>query len=224
MENLKIIFNPTNKNVDDIEKWGLEKSYLHSSFRDKSLVVAEYDNEMIGFYCLRAVKNDIAIKIETAEVKNEYRNKGIGKKMFEEIFIKYKNKKYYSFTLYCSPKESQFYWMKLGFKYFPENIKSDKVEMFRAIKDINETITESELYPNTIEIIDDYGTSYKWKFDLKENTNELISPIVLFGNYKWRMILTKENKILYSEQYRYFDRKNDVDSCIFIASIPEKYM
>ncbi|SHL48254.1 GNAT family N-acetyltransferase [Chryseobacterium polytrichastri] len=224
MENLKIIFNPTNKNIEDIKKWGLEKTHLHSSFRNKKLVVAEYNNDTIGFYCLSAIRNDIIIEIETAEVKNEYRNKGIGKKMFQEIFKKYKNKKYYCFTLHCSPKESKFYWLKLGFKYFPENINSDKVEMFKAIKDINETITESELYPNTIEIIDDYETSYKWKFEVKENTNELISPIVFFGNYKWRMILTKESEILYNEPYNDFDNKNDVDSCIFIASIPEKHM
>lgn len=184
MEKLKIIFTPTNKNVEDIAEWGLEKSCLYSSFSSKNLIVAEYDNETIGFYCLKTVKNDLAIKIETAEIKQKYRNKGIGKIMFLEILKRYQRKRQYFFTLYCSPKESQFYWKKLGFEHFPENRNSKKIEMFKHIKNTNEEIKVLENYPHTIEIFGDNSKSYKWKFELNNNTNKLKHPIIFFGNYK----------------------------------------
>jgi len=224
MKGLKIVFNPTNKNIEDIESWGFEKAALYYSFRNKSLIIAEYNNETIGFYCLRIEKNDLAIKIETAEIKEEYRKRGIGKITFLEILKKYKTRKHYSFTLYCSPEESQFYWQKLGFEYFPENQDSDKVEMFKHIKDINEEIEVLENYPNTIEIFGDNSKNYKWKFTLNDNTNKLNQPIIFFGNYNWRMVLKINGKVLYDGEYRYFDGSNKIDSCIFIESIPKKYL
>lgn len=224
MKNLKIIFEPAEKNISEIEVWGLEKSYLYKSFREKTLIVAEIDNITVGFYCLNIIKNELAIKIETAEIKDEYRNKGIGKFIFDEILKKYRRRKYYCFTLYCSPKESQFYWKKLGFDYFPANKNSNKIEMFRAIKNINKQVENFDSYSNTIEILDDYSTSYKWKFDFEDNTNKLKLPIIFFGNYKWKMILRINGKVIYSDEYRRFDKNSKIDSCVFIKSIPEKFL
>lgn len=223
MKNLKIIFDPIEKNITEIEKWGGEKSYLYKSFKEKTLIVAEVDNKTIGFYCLSKLKNGITITIETAEIKHEYRNKHIASLMFERILKKYKNKKSLCFTLHCSPKESRFFWEKLGFEYFPENTNSHQIKMYKEIKNLNTQVECLGDYPNTIEVLDDFSKSYKWKFDLEEESSLLKLPIVFFGYYKWKIILRMNGKVLFSDEFRRFDKSNEINNCIFIKSIPERF-
>ena len=94
--------------------------------------------------------------------------------------------------------------------------------MFKLTRPANEIFTKDS--SNTIEIIDNFGKGFKWCFELKENRNELITPIIFFGFNEWKMILTLNNKILFNEEYKYFDDDNDITSCIFIKSIPYRYI
>lgn len=218
MDNVKIVFNPSERNINEIETWSTEKTYLHQCYRSNNLVVAEYNNYTVGFYCLTEL-DEIIVKIETAETHSDFRRKGIARFIFNEIQKKYKN--HYAFILDFSSSESKTYWENIGFSH-SQNYVDSQNQMFKLIRPANEiSIKDSS---NTIEIIDDFGKSFKWNFQLKENINELISPIVFFGFIEWKMILTLNNKIVFNEEYKYFDDDNDITSYIFIKSIPYRYI
>lgn len=223
MENLKIIFNPTNKNIEDIEEWGIEKSYLYECFKNKTLIIAEYEDDTIGYYCLRE-ENFFTIIIETAEIKIKYRKKGIGTTIFMKILEEYKKKKYYSFILSCSPSDTQFYWEKFGFKFFPKNedfCKSNKM-MYLIIKDVCSEVFELN-HNNIIIIKDDYST-YIWKFNLIKDTNELMFPIVFYGSNECNIELKINGETLYNGRYKYFENHRMDHNYIFIKNIPQKWI
>lgn len=216
MGNFKIIFNPSEENIKDIQTWSTEKTYLYRSYRNNSLVVAEYNNYTVGFYCL-SEQGGIVVKIETAETHNDFRRKGIGRFIFNEVQKKYKN--HYAFILNFSSIESKTYCEKIGFVHSPTDVDIQK-EMFKMIKSTNKINYENSC--NTIEIIDDFGKNFKWNFELI--ADQLINPIFFFGFCKWKMVVKLKDTIIFNDEYRYFDDYNDITSCIFIKSIPCKYL
>ena len=225
MKDLKVIFKPTSKNIKEIEEWGFEKSCLYSSYNNNLLVVAEYSGFTVGYYCLR--KNDKTIEIDVAEIKEDFRGKGLGKMMFDKIEKEFLNSKIFGFKLHCSPKESQFYWKKLGFEYFPKSKDEDKLRMFKLIKpnvsfSLNEDV--NKFIGNYILIKDDFKLKYFFKIEFKKDSNELLFPVIFFGNHNWNMIVNINEKEVFNNRFKDFNRKQEIYDCIFINEIPIKYL
>lgn len=241
MENIKISFNPKQKHLDEIAEWMMEEkkipitsngnwSSITYAFKNKNLVIATYKNKAVGFYTLS--KPDLTIAIGVAEVDPNCRKKGIGKLMLQEIIKKYQTKNTYAFYLFCAPESSQRIWKKLGFKYFPNNStndKPDKIEMFKIIKPYlksrksnlkndNEVI---EIWNDEPRRTDDENPTWVFNLKYKKNTTVLNKPIVIFGDFDWRIRWRKGTEIFKDCKYKWFDRNNKEFSCMIIKETPE---
>lgn len=241
MENIKILFNPKQKHLDEIAEWIIDKieipikssgnwDCITDAYKNKNLVIATYKNKTVGFYAFS--NNDSAISINVAEVNSNFRRRGIARLLLEEIIQKYE-KDIYALHLFCAPESSQKIWKKLGFKYFPnnsENNRSTKIEMYRIIKPFlkpkrNNSKTEKEI----IEIWNDepYKTkndepNWIWNLKFIKKTRILEKPIVHFGHYKWRIRWRKGNEIFKDCGYKYFDNQNDIYKFMLIKELPKK--
>lgn len=253
MENIKISFKPKQKHLDEIAEWMVDEkkipitnngnwSSIVSAFEKKNLVIATHKNKTVGFYTLSNC--DLSVSVSVAEVKPDYRKKGIGKLILDEIINNYANKEVYALYLFCAPRSSHKIWKKLGFNYYPNNSDNDrfqknttifdkdygkdKIEMYKIIKpylkprknvsDKNEII---EIWNNHPHYTEDENPTWTWNLKYTKQTNKLEKPIVHFGFYKWRIRWRKGNEIYKDCKYENFDRNNEEFNCMIIKEMPK---
>lgn len=242
MENIQISFNPQKANLDEIENWMFEETKLETfqngnwpavefAFDKKRLVIAIIGEKTVGFYALSRI--DLTASIYLAQVHPDFRNKGIGKFILEEIIRQLENTNTYAIDLYCSPESSQIVWKRLGFDYFPENSEKNRFEkptMYKIIKPflkpcLNKIGNENEV----IEIWNDkehkaYNKEPTWIWELEfvNDTRKLRKPIVHFGDCEWRIRWRKGEIIFKDCVYKNFNKNNDCFSCIIITELQKK--
>jgi len=193
MENIKISFEPTEKNLNEVRSWidypESNMSTIYDCYKNNTLVVATIDDIAIAYYAL--YMNDVSVFISLAEVRTNLRGNGIGKSVLNEIENNLQYTKYKALYLYCSPKESQFYWKKQGFNYYPENSKktrSDKVEMFKLINpvlqvdtDINIEVEEYlEVWNDRSCYVENQQSSWKWKIEYSNIESRILKTPFVF--------------------------------------------
>lgn len=119
------------ENYDD----NIKEDLCINSFFDKRIniknhivLVAEVENNIVGYlYCIidddNKITKEIEAKIESFYIDFEYRNKGIGTKMLQEInrILKDKNVKYVFIENLEKNEHSKYLYEKLGFEIFRED-------------------------------------------------------------------------------------------------------
>lgn len=227
-----VSFDPTSDQMDEIYSWTTfpfnNFSVIDQSYRKKDICIAMTENTVIGFFAYKLSPKCIEIVI--AETKTEFRNKGVTRLLLKELAQYLLPHGYVAYHLYCSPKESQFAWKKLGFDYYPEGKygkASDKIEMFKIINDCHKVL-EFDHKPtdenNIIKIWDHNAGENdglpKWfvKFELIENTNKLVKPFIFFGEEDWKIQIVSQNDSRFC-RYKDYDRKSKIRECFYIDEI-----
>ena len=142
-----------------------------------------------------------------------------------EITEYFQNSELKAFFLYCSPKESQYYWKKLGFEYCPNGYDENEIYMYKIFGEIKypQCYSEQKLI-NYMEIWDDDSPSEnekpKWicKLEFKKGTNELLQPIMFFGNYEWQINIVLNNNSR-KMRYKELNRNNETFEYFYIRKI-----
>lgn len=101
--------------------------------------------------------------------------------------------------LYCAPEDSQFFWKKMSFFYFPDLKQNDKkIRMYRPLVQTLEP--NNQIISNdVIELWDDHtGIADRkkptWTWNVTEG--KLEKPIILPVNVKWQICIKSNNKII----------------------------
>lgn len=233
-ENIKITSEPTEKNLYEIRSWidypESNISTIYDCYKNNTLIVATINDIAIAYYAL--YMNDVSVFISLAEVRTNLRGNGIGKLVLKEIENDLQHTKYKALYLYCSPKESQFYWKKQGFDYYPENSKknrSDKVKMFKLINpvlQINPEISREmeeylEVWNDRSNYVENKEPNWKWKIEYSNIESRILkTPFVFFGDRHWKIRWSKGCTVLKECDYKYFDRSNEVIECMYIEKMP----
>ena len=237
MKDIKVSFTSTEQDVYEIRSWidypDSNISTVYDCYKNNSLIIATLNNKVIAYYAL--IVNEVSMFISLAEVKKEFRNKGVGKIILNEIERKFYNTQYKALYLYCSPQESQFYWKKIGFDYFPENLRknrNEKTYMYKIINPILESIDHNqicktdeheylEVWNDKSSFVEDIAANWIWKLDFVDiNSRILKFPFLFFGDDHWKVRWSKGDKIIKECDYKYFDRKNEIYECMFIDKMP----
>lgn len=231
MNNIKIDLTPNENEVNEIRNWAINVSskwstIIESFYRDE-LIVAKCKNKIIGYFAYKRL--DVIVFISVVEVKEDYKNQGIATLIFDELCKIYNKTEVKAFCLYCSPEESQYFWAKKGFEYYPKNRKDKKIRMFKIIGDVMlpyEKVSDTK-YQNYIEIwnseLPKKDDVPKWICELifRDDSNVLIKSIIFFGDRNWRIRLVINNCVN-EMRYKDLDRSNDKESFFYIEEI-KKY-
>ncbi|WP_321413044.1 GNAT family N-acetyltransferase [uncultured Desulfobacter sp.] len=180
---------------------------IEKAHTENQLAVLLKDNLPISF--IAYFTNEPVVRIDIAETHPDYRNKGFGRLLFENLCDKIKtdNK---VVELYCSPLSSEPIWRKLGFINFPKFPTSNsKVEMFKPL--IN-TKTPIDKYTDGIELLELWNVepylANKKKpiktWDLSDRNSNSFMPIIYPAFYEWQICWRKGTEILYQDKIKYF--------------------
>lgn len=125
---LTLSFFPTTQHLAGIANWIQEQSAaplneisnwkaIESSFKRRELVIALINDNPVGFFAL--LKGGDSVLIMVAEVRREYRRRGIGRKILNAMIESVKDEHVLQLELMCEPRSSEIIWKKMGFDVMP---------------------------------------------------------------------------------------------------------
>lgn len=142
----------TDLDVEKIHYWLLDQDHreVHGSFLcNWNLTLKTYaENEL-----LVATLNDEPVayiwkNFGILEVREEFRKKGIGKRLVEFAMDHARNKNRHAISIECTPETSIPFWKKMGFEFYSRNMASIVFENYLRIPSNGEPISvEINFYP-----------------------------------------------------------------------------
>lgn len=224
-DKFQINLNPTEPELKNIEKWLVDEynkydegfycnwNIIEKSFSDKELITFKIDDKIIGFVVWS--QNENVIDIDIMEIHPDYRKKGYGKKLFEMLECTFREKKNIAIVLFCEPRESEFFWRKMGFIKFPKRGWSESdLTFYKPLIDVLES-TQNPNNLNRLELwnVEPYESakvSPKWSWNIETNQEKLEKPIMQPCNVNWNVRWIKNGKVIKEDKVKYFAK----DYCI----------
>lgn len=229
-DNLKSSINPTQEQVKEIEKWLTREWNLKgegfyckwnnilSSFEENQLAIVSYKNKTVGFASWYDTSN-FTVTILMVEIKPDYRNKGFGRELINQLFDFFMDKDIYAVDLQCSPATSEPLWRRFGFIDFPEK-EEQGISSGKSNKRLYQTLvpqlnTTTEIGKNEVlelwnmepHIINGDTSTWKWKLEFKEGTRELIRPIIHPCDNEWRIRWKVNDIVITDTKVKYFSKE-----------------
>ena len=235
--NYETNFNPTEKHLSQLEKWlidelnktgiGFYKNWniITKSFDKNELVVLTENDFAIGFLVYNIY--EVIIEIDIAELNPNYRNKGLGRKLIEDTLSEFKKNGVMVCELFCSPENSEPIWKSLGFENFPDFPHDSKIRMFKplvpslTISEPNEMNERIELWNMEPYLAEKNIPEWTWNITFKENSRELIKPIIHPANYDWQLSWKKGTETKFKNKVkRYNSDRIEFGNFIVIKALP----
>jgi hypothetical protein len=232
----EIKFEVTNFELDEIENW-LKKELLTSNngfyhnwnlitkaYSENKIVILKNEINVIGFLIWSDF--NIYVEIDIFEIKPEYRKRGVGKYFFNEISTIFKNLDFSAIKLFCEPKESEKFWIKMEFIKFPKiGYSISELTYFKPLIEINEPVIEID-ENNKLELwdLEPYqikDNKPKWIWNI--NTEKFI-PILNPCNSNWKIRWTKNGEIIRENKVKRFAiEKNQIEfgNFLFVKQLTE---
>ena len=225
MKETAFSFAPPKDQLDEIERWLIEEDNLTgegfycnweiiaSSFDKKNIATISEDNNPIGFITWRTNSSFTSI-IEIAEIKPNYRKKGLGKQLVSKLIEKLVSEDICVISLQCAPSSSEPIWRQLGFIDFPKNKdiwNRSNVELYKIVvpqlesQNSNNSDEFVELWDDEPYCTNESNSTWKWKLIFKEGTKELERPIIHPCHYDWRIKWSINNVKIKDDKVKYFD-------------------
>jgi N-acetylglutamate synthase-like GNAT family acetyltransferase len=223
---------PTITDLKYIKKWLIEEEQsvnegfdsnwhmIESAFHDDELTILNLNDFAVGF--IVSTKQKIHIEIDIMEIKPECRKNGIGKLFFNLFLEAVKNKEFVSIKLFCSPRESEGFWKKMGFIKFPEEMKYEPdLTYYKPLVEIQE-ISKNENTENKIELwdVDPHRRNKvipRWTWNVEIIGDKLVLPVLQPCCADWNLRWTQNGKIIRDCKAKYFgSAENGIDYSPFL--------
>ena len=231
-DEIQINITPTQSDLAKIEEWLIDEerelnegfycnwNIIKKTFNSGELITLNLKEKPIGF--LVWSKGEIYAEIDILEIKPDYRKNGIGKVFFEQISDYFKQKGFLVIKLFCSPRESEKFWKKMGFIKFPDRGYSESdLTYFKPLIKTQSTSanqkTENKIELWDVEPYQKNSSQPKWTWNVELSDDKLEFPIIQACNCNWNLKWTKNGEIVKEEKVKYFDsKKNRVDFSPFL--------
>lgn len=229
---MKLNVTPTRFDLEKIEEWLIEEERelnegfycnwktIEKAFNNDELITLKLKEQPIGF--LVWSKGEIYAEIDILEIKPNHQQKGIGKAFFEQISDYFKQKGFLVIKLFCSPRESEKFWKKMGFIKFPVTGYSESdLTYFKPLIRIQST-SENPKTDNTVELwdVEPYqknNNQPKWTWNIELENDKLKLPILQPCNCNWNLRWSKKGEVIRENKVKYFDiKKNRVEYSPFL--------
>ena len=223
----KIEKKVTKNELTEIKRWLKKESTIDKGFYHNwdiienanlknEIFIIKKESEVVGF--LVWTDKEICAEIDIFEIKPEHRRKGIGEFFYVE-FCKYlRQHNFCVVRLFCEPKESEKFWIRMNFIKFPDiKYSIPKLTYYKPLIEINKPTTEID-NDNKLELwncepheIKNNEPKWSWNIDA-----EIFYPILNPYNPNWYIRLTKKGKIVKEEKVKRFDNNREIEFGSFI--------
>lgn len=156
--------------------------------------------------------NNILVNVDIFVIDNNYRGLGYGSFFFNAISEYYKDEGYKILKLFCKPKSSESFWIRMGFEKMPDcGYTEHELTYFKVIAETASTSYIKDV--DTIELwdVEPYlsdGIKPKWIWYIETKNNNLIHPIIQPCNCNWKLRWCSNGKILRENKVKYFTDEN----------------
>lgn len=236
---LKVCFNPNREAVDEILDWLREekiltktgfyysKAAIEIDFDRNQLITISYNDETIGFLTWF---DELWITLfNLVEIKLEWRRKGVLKVLVDAAIEYLINLNSRVIRLRCEPRSTKVIWQKLGFVPFSMHKRHTKQEreaneyllykiLVPTLKPVQHATTDEvlELWNQESNYIKEESPAWRWNLTFKEETRELINPIIHYAYCDWRLRWRYGDKVLRDCRVKNFDNQLLIASGTFM--------
>ncbi|WP_372745279.1 hypothetical protein [Lutibacter sp.] len=214
-------FNPIKKHLTQIKSWLLKEYSINGfgfysnwdsilkAFENKNLIVLTDTNKAIGFLVYEF--SNFIVKIDIANLKSDYINKSYGRNFINQSLEKFKSDGALVCELFCAPESSEPIWKSLGFENFPSHFYSNEIKMFKPLvptlqlSNLNqskEVIALWDCEPYRTKLI---NPKWYWNLTFKENSRELLNPIIHPIHYDWQLSYKIEQETIFLGKIKYYN-------------------
>lgn len=230
-------FNPTELHLSQIEKWLIEElnktgtgfyknwNIIAKAFDNNKLIAITENGFAIGFLVYKI--HEIIIEIDIAELKPNYRNKGLGRKLVEDTLSEFKKNGMMICELFCSPENSEPIWKSLGFENFPDFPRDNRIRMFKSLiptlknSESNEMSERIELWNMEPHLAQSNNPEWTWNLTFKENSRELTKPIIHPTHYDWQLSWKIGTETKFKNKVKkYYSDRIEFGSFVVIKTLP----
>lgn len=228
---LKINTSPSKTDFEKIEKWLIEEyetkeegfycnwAIIEKAYKNKEFVTIDYCENPVGFIVWR--NNDIYAEIDILEIRPEHRRKGIGDFFIIEFSKYLRSQEIIAIKLFCSPRESERFWKKLGFTKFPDRGYSESdLTYYKPLIEVSSNkngIAEHKIELWNVEPYQIKDKLPKWTWFIELSGDRLNKPILQPCNCNWNLRWSINGTIIKEEKVKYFgNNKNRIEFSPFL--------
>jgi GNAT superfamily N-acetyltransferase len=230
MKNISISLNPTEKDFESTEKWLYEESLadgdsfycnfhtITTAYKNSEFATFYDEGKLVGFITWRDV--EIHIHIEIMSVKLEYRKKGLGRLCYIEFERATIESGFKAIQLFCSPRESRFFWQKMNFLEFPVIGGLPDLSFYKLLIEVNPSLDYKDNLVNKLELWDvesinkeRFSPKWTWNLSLLPSL-----PILTPCNGDWNLKWTENGIVVKESKMKRFQKResNRIDYYSFV--------
>lgn len=175
------------------------------------------ENELpIGFVCWSCYGQKI-IEIDILEIHPDFRKRGYGRAFVELIIDYFRDRMIMAIKLFCAPESSFYFWQNIGFNQFSNGYDS-RIYMYKTIIDSAQVSPYSGISDDSKCYVDVWDVQpHRNSLDplvsievcFKQDSTDLIKPIIYPANYDWNMRYRVGNKVIKEDGVKYFTKERD---------------
>lgn len=222
--NLKLINNPSPNHLEQIFEWlkiefndtgrGFWKhhSEIKRFYEERTLTIIELNEIVIGFAGYdKTGETYTFIKLALFVIRTDFRKKGLGRLfygMLENYFFKIN---IIAVNLYCCPRESRYFWKKMGFEPYPsayEICQSTEDNEFNYFKVLIQTEKNRnsrkgkilDYFPCDITFVKHYNLKPYYSFEISKKKYPICFPAV----YDCSLRLSENELVIEERIVKYF--------------------
>lgn len=236
-ETILIDFSPGRLSLENIEKWLEEErritgkgfyvnwTTIKNAFARDQMVVLEVDGKPLGFAVWRI--NGKLAYLDIFEIHPDYRKKGLGRRLLDGIVNHFLSIGVLIVELQCEPPESELTWRKLGFNEFDPSFSSwghkrlYKILIAPFMPGNTDSSDElMSLWDKEAIYVRDKPPVWQWNLTFKEETRQLIRPIIISCNKDWKLSLLKNGREVIAKKAKYFQEDCMSGDFLVIETVP----
>lgn len=180
---------------------------IKEAFTSNTLIIFKHKSKSIGL-ATWSEYSPLVVGLNIFVVHPGYREKGFGAFYYKAISDFFRSKHFKVIKLFCSPEESEPFWIKMGLQEFPDcGSQEHKLTYYQLLVDTASIEQESktdkiELWDTTPNDSMNKEPKWTWYIELKEGI--LLNPIIQPCDCNWQLRWTKNNKEIKLEKVKYF--------------------
>lgn len=199
--------------------WNVIEGYIAGN----KLITIHNEVELLGYACWITYEKNATI--EFFHIQPEYRNRGIGTILFDELRAFFISMGCIVIDLKCSPGSSYSYWYKKGFTTFPDlSYNSSNIKMFLPLLKSQPNSVELK-NQNCVELwncephLANLGKpKWIWNIVFAVEPN-LLLPIIFPCNSNWLLRVTLDGKEIFCNKIKRLNRSIETGSFLYIRNL-----
>ena len=182
------------------------RNVIYEAYERGSAITFKYKGKNIGLL-IYGFDNELIVDIDIFVIHPTYRGQGYGTTFYNLASQFFRENGYYVIRLFCSPKESETFWQRIGLKKLPEcgiwqhDLTYYDVLVDTALKTSSVGMDKIELWD--VEPFEAENVEPRWTWYVDSNDDRQSYPIIHPSNCNWKLRWSRNGIVLREDKIKY---------------------